>query len=177
MNAPKPIRFLLSPTLPAFVVRIVLLIIGLTGLTQTELFKSVVESPLIDVNTKLTHHTLVALGSDVTISGTFVYSEGVTLEIVEACTGIFVFLLLFSATLAFPARWKTRGLGIFFGATMIFVLNWIRIVTLFFILRDYPDLFDDFHVYVWQGTIIVCVTLYWYTWALRFAARELPTEA
>ncbi len=177
MKTPKLIRFVFAPTFVPFVIRALVLVSGLTALTLTETFDRLCKSPLISVNAWLTHHSLTLFGTKTTLSGSVVYSSDFSVEIVEGCTGLFVFILLLSATVAFPASWSRRLTGIGIGAAMVFVVNWARIVSLFYLGRAYPDLFEEFHVYVWQGVIIVLVTLYWYTWALRFSGSDIASEA
>ena len=87
-----------------------------------------------------------------------------------------MFLFLFAAVLAFPSSWKSKGKAIVLGGAMIFVLNQVRLLTLYFIGKSFPLLFDDVHIYVWQGVIIVFVAFYWYSWAVRSQRSELPGE-
>ena len=43
----------------------------------------------------------------------------------------------------------------------------MRLYTLFLLGQSYPKLFDDVHVYIWQGVTIAVVLLYWYAWARK----------
>jgi exosortase H (IPTLxxWG-CTERM-specific) len=180
MKLQQAVQLLLAPRLVPFLVRALLLVGALVALTQTGPYMRHVEAPMIALNARVTHETLSLLGVETTLRGDVVSASGpdaFSVQIVEGCTGLFVFVLLLGATIAFPARWRARILGLVLGASLIFVLNWLRIVTLFFVGRNYPDLFDELHVYVWQGLIIVLVTIYWYAWALRSAQLAVPAEA
>jgi len=177
MTLPKPIRYLLAPQMVPFVLRALVLVALLTWMTQTAAFESGIKIPLMCANAWLTHKTLALFGTETYLQDRFVYGENFNIEIVEACTGLFVFVLLFSATIAFPSAWKSKGLGVLFGAAMIFVLNWARIISLFYLGSWKREWFDDAHLYVWQGVTIACVTIYWYAWAVRTVPADQPSEA
>jgi len=177
MRLPAPLCYLLAPRIVPFVIRVAFLVVTLTLATQTAVFERWIESPLIDLDAGLTCATLRAFGTPAERNGPVVGTSEFRVEVVEGCTGIFVFVLLLAATLAFPARWRTRLGGVGAGAAIIFVLNWARIVTLYYLGRWRPDLFADFHLYVWQGATIVTVTLYWYVWALRFGNVQSSPRA
>ena len=163
--------YLFSAAPAAFCVRVVVLLGGLIAATFAPLYRTLVEEPLINVNAMVTYWLLKPV-ADVHLHGPFVRSAEFSMEIVSGCTGIFVFLFLVAAVLAFPSSGRQKLRALLGGALLIFVLNQIRIVSLFFVGRSFPDLFDDFHVYVWQGVIIVVVAFFWYRWAVRTQSAE-----
>lgn len=176
MSAKTVISFLLGDRPSAFCLRFLLLLPVLTLLTLAGWFKTIVEEPLILANSWLTFWFLDLMGAQVTLNGAFIYSREFSIEVVSGCTGLFVFLFLFAAVLAFPSPWKSKGKAILLGGTLIFVLNQVRLLTLYFIGTSFPSLFDDMHVYVWQGVIIVFVAFYWYSWAVGSQRSELSGE-
>lgn len=168
----KLLSFLSGDSPAAFCLRFLLLLPAFTLLTLTPWFKALVEEPLILANASLTHWLLRLMGANVTRGGAFVYSPEFSIEVVSGCTGLFVFLFLLAAVLAFPSSWASKGMAVFAGGALIFVLNQLRLLTLYFIGRSFPSLFDDMHVYVWQGVIIVIVAFGWYSWAVRTQRSE-----
>jgi exosortase H (IPTLxxWG-CTERM-specific) len=172
-----PVRFLVAPTALAFSLRFMFLVLAFTALTLTAPFHSAVEEPLLHLNAWLAHRVLVLLGAQATLAGTLVTSPGFSMEVVSGCTGLFIFLVLLAGVLAFPARWSHRIKGFLGGAVLLFVLNLVRIVSLFFLGRLLPDHFEDFHFFIWQGIIILVTAFYWYSWALRERPPQAPAAA
>ena len=68
-------------------------------------------------------------------------------------------LLLAAAVLAFPAGWRQRLIGFLLGFLGIQVLNLIRVVSLVWIGRHRPALFDSSHTVIWQTIVILCGVL------------------
>ncbi len=174
MSAKTILSFFFSDKPAAFCVRVLLLLPAFTVLTLPPWFKTLVEEPLILLNAQLTHWFLNLMGLGVSRNGAVVHSPQFSIEVVSGCTGLFVFLFLLAAVLSFPTPWKSRGKAILFGGALIFVLNQVRLLSLFLIGKSFPSLFEDMHVYVWQGIIIVVVAFYWYGWAVGTPQRGAP---
>ncbi len=168
--------FLLGDRPSAFCLRFLLLLPVFTLLTLGAWFKTAIEQPLILANAWLTFQLLDLMGAQVTLNGAFIYSREFSIEVVSGCTGLFVFLFLLAAVIAFPSAWKAKGKAILLGGVLIFVLNQVRLLTLYFIGRAFPSFFDDMHIYVWQGVIIVIVAFYWYSWAARAPRSALSGD-
>jgi exosortase/archaeosortase family protein len=98
--------------------------------------------------------------SEATITGPYF-----SLEVIPACTGFAVFWVFACAVIAFPARWSARLRGVLLGGLTIACFNVVRLASLYFIGESYPELFDDAHLYVFQGLLIILVAAYWYVWA------------
>jgi exosortase/archaeosortase family protein len=96
--------------------------------------------------------------------GNYINVSGVTLNINHECTGVFVLFVLVSFIVAYPARLTAKAVGIVAGVTVLSLINVIRIATLVRVVEYYPEAFDYFHEYVWQGAFLMLVTLYSITW-------------
>ena len=159
---------LFRKTPAAFVARAALLLgaLGLASLTPP--FETLVLAPLRELNADLTEGTLRALGIATDRRGLFIYGPtGFGIEVIDECTGATLALILIALTLAFPASWKARLACLGLGSALIFVMNFLRLVSLFLIGIHWPELFHGLHVFVWQGTFIILVFVYWYVWASR----------
>ena len=161
----------------AFSLRVIILLPLLALLSITSWFRAGVERPLIGLNAEISRSILGALGTPTRRDGDHLHAAGFSVEIVSGCTGLFVFLILLAATLAFPASWRARVIGLAGGAVLIFVLNQVRIVSLFLVGAKAPRFFEDLHLFVWQGAIIVLVAYYWYAWASRALPSGKSAEA
>ena len=173
----KILNYLRGGSPGAFCVRLVVLLGLLTALTLAAPFKALIENPLIALNAWLSHWILDLMGEEVSRDGNFVRAREFSFEVVSGCTGLFVFLFLLSAVVAFPSSWGRRLRAIAIGAALIFVLNQLRIVSLFYVGRHYFEYFKHVHVFFWQSVIIVVTALYWYSWAARTDAGAAPDEA
>jgi exosortase/archaeosortase family protein len=127
--------------------------------------KRFLDRPLIDCFAWLSWWVVRLFESEVELSEATLTGPYFSLEVIPACTGFAVFWVFACAVLAFPARWSARLGGLLLGGLTIACFNVLRLASLFFIGQGYPDLFDDAHLYVFQGLLIVIVVAYWYAWA------------
>jgi archaeosortase B (VPXXXP-CTERM-specific) len=89
---------------------------------------------------------------------------GFSVQIIEECTGLYEILIYAAAVLAFPTTLVRKGIGIVFGAPLLYLINVLRIAFLMFTGRFYPDTFDFMHLYFWQATLILMITSVWLLW-------------
>ena len=98
-------------------------------------------------------------------------SPGVNLLIVRGCDGSGVMFLLIAAIVAYRAALTHMLLGIAGAVTLIYVLNQIRIVALFFVESHRPSWFMPIHVYLVPTLMVLCGALYFAAWTSRPARR------
>ena len=80
------------------------------------------------------------------------------------CTGVFVLVIYASFLLAYPATWLWRGIGIVVGGIILEAVNVLRLAFLAVIAFRWPDLFEYFHEYVWQGIFVALLALLVAVW-------------
>ena len=114
---------------------------------------------------------LNVLGEKVTVTGTEIQATGFGVNIENGCNGVETALLLAAAVLAFPARWRQRLIGFFFGFLAIQVVNIIRVVSLVWIGRHRPALFSSSHTVIWQSAVVLFGVLLFLLWASRQTRR------
>jgi exosortase H (IPTLxxWG-CTERM-specific) len=110
---------------------------------------------------------LNALGEPVTVAGTEIRSSGFAVNIENGCNGIETVLLFASAVLAFPSSAARKAIGLLLGFVAIEALNFIRVVSLFWIGRHHPALFSSSHTVLWQSIVVLFGVLLFLLWALR----------
>jgi len=81
-----------------------------------------------------------------------------------------------AAVLAFPAGWRQRLIGFLLGFLGIQVLNLIRVVSLVWIGRHRPALFDSSHTVIWQSAVVLFGVLIFLFWASRQRPRPANAE-
>ena len=118
---------------------------------------------------QVTSLILGALGTQSQVSGTLVQSPQFAMRIIPACTGVLVAVIFLSAILAYPSRLQAKALGVVFGFPAIFLINQVRMVSLFYIGAFFPDFLDVAHFVVWQSLIIFSAVVLWLLWVEKFA--------
>jgi len=120
----------------------------------------------LTLGTAITSTTLLRLiGYQATRIDRLIISPGLSIEIINGCNGYLATIILLSAMLAFPSGWLPKALGVFGGPVMIFLLNQVRIVSLYLIGLYFPSLFKETHLYVWQTLLITATLVVWVAWA------------
>ena len=110
---------------------------------------------------------LGAVGEEITRTGTILRGDGFAVDLRNGCNGLEAMVFVVAAVLAYPAPWKRRGLGILIGAALIQGVNLIRVTSLYLLGKYRPDLFEVFHVTVWQSVIFGIAILYFLGWTTR----------
>ncbi|MBE0636172.1 archaeosortase/exosortase family protein [Candidatus Bipolaricaulota bacterium] len=108
-------------------------------------------------------------GQNTAVVGTTVQSSVFGISVVTACTGIFITGLFLIAVVAFPTRWLPKLIGAGIGIGGIFVVNIVRLVSLYFIGVHWPMFLDQAHQLIWQSLLIVFAVALWLLWAGRWA--------
>ena len=116
-------------------------------------------------------YVLNLLGQGITQDGTIVRNERFAVNIRNGCNGVETMVIFLAAVLAFPASWKSRGLGLALGIVAIQGINLVRVVALFLTGSYFRDFFDTSHTVVWQTVVILFGVLLWIVWANRYASR------
>lgn len=96
-------------------------------------------------------------------------NTGTAVSIEPGCNGVEAMICLTAAIIAFPASWKSKFYGLFFGFLAIQALNIVRIISLFYLLQWDKEWFEWAHLYLWQALIILDALIVFIIWV-----RMLP---
>jgi exosortase H (IPTLxxWG-CTERM-specific) len=134
------------------------------------------EGPLTSLSiviTETSEWSLHALRVSVAREGRTLYAPGGTfgMRVDNDCNGAWAHLVFLAGVLAYPAGWRTRLLGAAIGTAALFVLNLVRVVSLFLIGVHAPDLFRVTHVWIWQFLVIGFALLLFVVWVDTFVDR------
>jgi exosortase H (IPTLxxWG-CTERM-specific) len=110
---------------------------------------------------------LNALGQEVTRTGTLINNRAFAVDIKNGCNGLEALVFLCAAIFAFDAPFRNRLVGVAIGAVIVEILNLMRVVTLFLIGRYRPELFELFHLAVWQAVIFGAAVFTFISWTAR----------
>ncbi len=96
-------------------------------------------------------------------------ANGFAMEVIDGCNGDDVAVLLWAAILAYPASWKQKGTGLLAGTATIYVINFLRIISLFYLGQYNRQWFEFAHLYVWESVfVLLTLTIFW-MWVRRMA--------
>ena len=124
------------------------------------------------LNAMLSGAILQVLGISNTRVGSSVQFTTGGMKVISECSGVYVAILFSAGVLAFPAAWRARLTGLFFGILAIFAINVLRLVTLGAIIARKRDLLPLFHEYLWQVLFILVVAGLYLLWIERMVPRE-----
>ena len=125
------------------------------------------------VSPHLTHVALLCgkvlngIGTSCDVYGSSITSSRFSVQVIKGCESIYATAMLWAALLAYPASWRWKLVGIVGGAVILFIVNILRVITMFYIGIYFPSLFDMVHVYAWQALFILLTLGVWLLWAAK----------
>ena len=124
-------------------------------------------APFTHILAKIGATILREVGEPVAVNGTLMYGNRFGVDIKNGCNGIEVVIFLCAAMVAFEAPLGWRLIGIAAGALAIQILNMARIVSLYLLGLYRRDLFDRFHLTIWQSIIFAAAVFIFFYWTTR----------
>lgn len=109
----------------------------------------------------------IAPGESAVVDGHRLASPRVVLEIVRGCDGSGVLFLLVAAILALRAGPRRTAGGLFGALFLVYALNQLRVVGLYFVAAYRGDWFTLLHGYLVPTLFVVVAVLYFAVWAAR----------
>lgn len=136
--------------------------------------------PFVDqgmaVSTAEVEHFVMSLFTDdVSQRGRLVTFHSFPVMIVGECVGLLEFMIYTAAVFAFPATWRQRLVGLLCGLPLLYLFNVVRIGMLLVVGANNAELFEFFHVYFWQTTLVLLVGGVWLLWVSLVVQREEGT--
>ncbi len=122
---------------------------------------------------RLSGFVISVLGTRVEVFHRVISGGGFSMSIENNCNAIFEIGFFLAATFAYPAGWRGKLWAWGIGVPLLYGINLVRVIGLFYVGARQPDLFDEVHLYVAQSLFILCIVLLWLAWVRRFGARPL----
>lgn len=107
----------------------------------------------------------------VSAQGPRLVSPFARLSVLNGCEGTEAMFLLIAAITAFAAPWRHKLSGALLGIGLVYVLNQIRIVVLYYSFRTDRALFDSIHGILGPALIVLVACGFFLWWATRASAR------
>jgi len=115
----------------------------------------------------MTEQCLRLVGVHTSSSGPVVTLSSFAVEIRDNCNAIYEVGLYAAAVWAYPTSWRDRLIGTLAGASVLYVVNVLRIVTLLTVGLLQRSWFEVTHLYVWQTLFLLVVATCWIAWVSR----------
>lgn len=96
--------------------------------------------------------------------GNQLIAPGGGITVLKGCEGTEIMFMLMAAFAAVVMPWRRRLSGLGLGILLVFCLNQVRLVSLFYVYRNEPSLFNLLHGTVAPIVLILCVALYALYW-------------
>lgn len=96
--------------------------------------------------------------------GNQLIAPGGGITVLKGCEGTEIMFMLVAAFAAIVMPWRRRLSGLGFGILLVFCLNQMRLLLLFYVYRSEPSLFNLLHGTVTPIVLVLCVALYALYW-------------
>jgi exosortase family protein XrtM len=103
-------------------------------------------------------------------------SRGGNLNVRNGCDGMEALFLLSAALLVASIRWRHRMVGLLLGVGVVFLVNQVRILMLFYANRAGPDWFEPLHGAITPIGVILAVSVYFYAWLVYSGSQGACTS-
>ena len=122
---------------------------------------------------------LNVFGEGVEARGNQLVSQRFQVSIERGCDAVEPSALFCSAVLASPVAIYSRLLAVVVGTTALMLINFIRVVSLYYTGAYFRKAFEIMHLDVWQALFIFLAILFWALWASWATRRKrsLPVHA
>jgi len=107
------------------------------------------------------------VGVHTSSSGPVVTLSRFAVEIKNNCNAIYEVGLYAAAVWAYPAARRDRLIGTLLGASLLYVVNVLRILSLLTVGLLQPAWFEVIHLYAWQTLFLLVVATCWLAWVSR----------
>lgn len=131
---------------------------------QTSFYQHSFQPFIVRINAQVASFLLNILGQGTHASGDLIASNRASISIKRGCDALVPIFLFCAALLAFPAKWRYKGVGLGVGVAFLLLVNIIRIINLYWVKLYYPNAFDIMHLEVWQVIFILLGILCWAVW-------------
>lgn len=101
--------------------------------------------------------------------GSKLRAPGGGINVLNGCEGTDVLFLLVAGLLISPLSWRARLAGALVGAALVFALNQVRVVALFYAFRADRELFGLLHGVVTPVVLIAAIAIFYMIWLRRHA--------
>lgn len=134
-------------------------------------YKTNIHLFITQINAHISNFFLNLFGAQTqVINQSTIQSSIFSINIKRGCDAVEAIALFTAAILAFPTTWSKKLIGILGGGFVLFMLNIIRIDSLYWIGTKSKFWFDIMHYDIWQFLFILCTVgliFFWMQWTYQ----------
>ena len=119
--------------------------------------------------------SLSCLGLNAEATGTFVLTNGASIDVIGECTGIFSIIVYTSVILSYLTSLGNKMIGLI-GIPILYAFNLIRLISTALVGVFMPSMLDFIHTYLWQVFLIVFVVLLFLIWQDKVVEQDLSLK-
>jgi len=138
-------------------------------------FVSNIFDPLSEFYASVSGKFLSLIGYSNEVNGDIISSTQFAVGIKKGCDAAEPMAIFIAGVLAFPALIKKKFIGLGAGLFILFLLNIVRIATLYIVGIHYPDFFESMHLAVWQVVFIFVAIVLWFLWLQLIVTKGAKT--
>ena len=142
----------------------------------SDFFEHRVTPHINGMNAKIASFILNLFGQGTHPDGYSIMSQKFSISIAMGCDAIEAMALFAVAVIAFPAKFKDKVVGLISGIVILYVLNQVRIISLYLVGIYFPKAFELMHVEVWQILFIIFAIGLWILW-IKWSRMYKPDAA
>ena len=139
-----------------FILTVGIVMVIYYSITGTQWFRQDMLPSYLQILARITSALLNIMGEKVSIIRTVVQSPSFSMDIAYGCDALEPMTLFSVVVLCFPAKIYGRILGVITGVCLLFTLNIIRLLSLYYAGTYSQELFELFHIEIWQPVFIIC---------------------
>ncbi|PLX86014.1 MAG: hypothetical protein C0617_02420 [Desulfuromonas sp.] len=128
--------------------------------------------PLQEATARITAALVSASGIPLTLTGIEIIMPEAHWKIVAECTAYSAAFVYLSFVFAYPAKVRSKAIGMAVGIPFLFAANIVRLVGLAWVVRLIPRHEALVHDYVWQVAFLFLLILMWLAWIEMVVKRE-----
>ena len=160
----------------AYIIFIVFILITFSVI-MTPWGKDELAKPLNRLIAIISAWLLNIFGTAAHASSNYISSDLASVKIKEGCNGIYATMIFLAGIVAYPTSLRKKLIGVVLGTTALFIVNLVRVLSLFYLSAYYPSLFDEAHLYIWQFAIIIIGGLFWLVWYDKIVSPSAAQES
>lgn len=130
-------------------------------------------SPLVKAYTRLSSGLLNVMGYKTYAQGSLISSPQFSVDINIGCDAVEPTAIFVAGILSFPVSFRKKISGLIAGIPVFFVMNLVRIISLFIAGVHNKSLFETLHTVIFQITFILMAVGLWLLWLRRVTTRRL----
>ena len=128
--------------------------------------------PFLEFNARLSSSILNLFGASTVVDGVAVSGDKFSFQVSAECTSTIFTAIFVSAVAAWPSTAKEKLRGIAIVVPFLFLINLVRIVSLFYIGSAFPKFLNLAHFFLWQIFLILLTIGLWLLWAEKMVHNK-----